>query len=58
VKDWNGIVTACGFGIPAEDVARVVKPLAALEETFRPLARTLTFADEPAAIFDALEDGE
>jgi hypothetical protein len=57
MKDWNGIVTASGFQIPAEDVGRIVKPLDSLEAAFRPLADSLTFADEPAAIFDA-EDGE
>jgi hypothetical protein len=39
-------------------VARVVKPLGSLEAAFRPLAESLTFADEPAAIFDASEGAE
>ena len=58
MKDWNGLVSASGFDIPAEDVARIVKPLESLEAAFRPLAESLTFMDEPASIFNAAEDGE
>jgi hypothetical protein len=58
MKDWNGLASASGFGIPASDVARIVKPLESLEAAFRSLADSLTFMDEPAAIFDAAEDGE
>lgn len=58
MKDWSAIAAAGDFGIPAEDAARIVKPLEGLEQTFRPLAETLRFDDEPAAIFDPAEDGE
>jgi hypothetical protein len=44
--------------IPAADRERTIKPLAALEETFRPLAASLRFEDEPATTFDAAEDAE
>ena len=44
--------------IPAADHERVEKILTALEETFRPMADTLRFDDEPAATFDASEEGE
>lgn len=49
---------ASGIGIPAEDVDRVTKPLVGLDEAFRPLAESLSFADEPAVMFDAAEDAE
>jgi hypothetical protein len=39
--------------IPPADLERIKKPLAALEETFRPLAESLRFADEPATRFEA-----
>jgi hypothetical protein len=44
--------------IPPADRERIAKPLAALEEVFRPLAESLLFEDEPAATFDAAEDAE
>lgn len=52
MKDWSAIAAAGDFGIPAEEIARVVKPLEGLEGAFRPLAETLRFADEPAVTFD------
>jgi len=52
------MAAASGLGIPAEDVDRVTKPLHGLEETFRLLADTLHFSDEPAITFDAAEDAE
>ncbi len=58
MKDWSAIAAASGAGIPASDVERIVKPLAALEEAFRPLADSLRFDDEPATAFDAAEDSE
>jgi hypothetical protein len=47
---WNDIPTA--------DRDRAAKILAALEETFRPLAESLRIEDEPALTFDAAEDAE
>jgi hypothetical protein len=44
--------------IPPDDRERIRKPLAALEETFRPMAESLRFDDEPAAIFHPAEDEE
>ena len=44
--------------IPPEDRDRATKPLAALEEAFRPLARSLRIEDEPATTFDASEEAE
>jgi hypothetical protein len=49
------MAAASGAGIPPEDVDRVTKPLAGLEETFRPLADSLMFGEEPATAFDAAE---
>jgi hypothetical protein len=39
--------------IPEDSRARIAPILDALEQSFRPLADTLTAADEPALIFDA-----
>ena len=58
MKDWNAIAAASGLDIPAADVARLVKPMEAVEEVFRPLVATLTIADEPATIFDIEEIAE
>jgi hypothetical protein len=44
--------------IPSADHERIQKILNALEESFRPLAETLRFDDEPVATFDASEEGE
>ena len=58
MKNWSALAAASELDIPAADVERIVKPLNGLEEIFRPLANTLTFADEPVTTFDAAEDGE
>lgn len=52
------MAAASGIGIPPEDVDRVTKPLAGLEQSFRPLAESLDFTEEPATVFDAAEDRE
>ncbi len=52
MKDWNAIAAAAGIDIPPADIARIVKPLEGLEAAFRPLADSLTFADEPATLLD------
>jgi hypothetical protein len=58
MRDWKAMAAATGAGIPAEDVERVTKPLVGLEQTFRQLANSLTFGEEPATAFDAAEDAE
>ena len=58
MKDWSAIAAASGFELPPEETARIVKPLEGLEAAFRPLANTLTFADEPAFLLDPREDIE
>lgn len=50
------MAAASGGGIPAEDIERATKPLEGLEQVFRPLAGSLRFDEEPAIIFDAVED--
>jgi len=47
MKDWNSIARASGFEIPDQEIARITVPLAALEETFRPLVQSLTPDIEP-----------
>ena len=58
MKNWSAIAAASELDISAADVERIVKPLNGLEEIFRPLAKALTFADEPVTTFDPAEDGE
>ena len=58
MKDWKALAQARDLGIPAADLDRIVKPLEALEETFRPLAAKLMPEQEPCTIFPAFEDGE
>jgi hypothetical protein len=58
MRDWQAMAAASGTGIPAQDVERVTKPFVGLEQTFRPLANSLTFDEEPATAFDAAEGAE
>ncbi len=48
MKDWRVIARGSGLDIPAGDLDRIIAPLDALEETFRPLARDLPPETEPA----------
>ncbi len=48
MKDWKTIAKAAIPDVPAEELDRLLEPLAALEETFRPLVRGLTPDFEPA----------
>ncbi len=56
MKDWASIAKASGVEIPAAELQRVSKTLAALEATFRPLVKELDIWLEPAAVFQAEED--
>ena len=58
MKDWSALAAASGINIPSAEMERMLKPLQGLEESFRPLANSLTIADEPAVLFDPTEDGE
>ena len=44
--------------IPSDALARIAPVLAALEESFRPLAATLSYDEEPAPVFDPSEEAE
>jgi hypothetical protein len=45
--DWKNIAQAHGLNLPPHELDRVTGPLAALEQTFRPLAQSLKPGDEP-----------
>jgi hypothetical protein len=51
MKDWKAVAQARGLEIPAAEVDRVVAPLEALEEIFRPLVQELTPDLEPCTTF-------
>ena len=58
MKNWSAIAAANGIDLPPAGIDRIVKPLEALEQAFRPLAETLTIADEPAFLLDPREDAQ
>jgi len=58
MKDWKAVAQARGLDIPAPELDRILPPLDALEEIFRPLVRNLTPDLEPAFAFRAAEDAE
>ena len=58
MQNWKEIAQARDLGIPAQDVDRVVAPLQALEQDFRPLVLGLTPDMEPAFSFHAGGDSE
>lgn len=47
MKNWVGIAQAYGLALSAGELERIAPPLAALEETFRPLVKQLTPDMEP-----------
>jgi hypothetical protein len=58
VKDWKAIARASGLEVPVEELDRIVGPLDALEEAFRPLVKDLTVDVEPATGIYDQEGGE
>lgn len=58
MRDWKALAQATGLGIPVAEIDRVVAPLEALEETFRPLVRDLAPELEPVTEVRAAEDHE
>ncbi len=58
MKDWNSIAKATLPNLPPQDLARLVEPLAALEEIFRPLVRDLSPDLEPATGLHLERDAE
>jgi hypothetical protein len=58
MKNWVGIAQAHGLDLSAGDLDRVAQPLAALDETFRPLVKQLTPDLEPDFELHLGEEGE
>ena len=58
MKDWKRIAEANGLPLTARELDRIAPPLAALEETFRPLIKDLTPDLEPDVELHLDEDGE
>jgi hypothetical protein len=56
MRDWTLLAKAGGLEIPPQELDRLVPPLKALEEAFRPLVQGLTPDMEPAAAFRADEE--
>ena len=56
MKDWKALANAGGFDIPAPDIDRVLEPLKALENAFRPLVKDLPSDLEPATGFGQEEN--
>jgi hypothetical protein len=57
MKNWAGIAQATGITLSAAELDRIVEPLAALEETFRPLVKQLTPDLEPDVELHLVEEG-
>ena len=47
MKDWKILAQAHGLNLSGRELDRIAQPLAALEETFRPLLEDLTPDLEP-----------
>jgi hypothetical protein len=58
MRNWIAIAQAHGLTLSARELDRVAQPLAALEETFRPLVKQLTPDLEPDLELHLAEDGE
>ena len=58
MKNWVAIAQAHGLTLTAGELDRIAPPLAALEETFRPLVKQLTPDLEPDVELHLAEDGE
>jgi hypothetical protein len=51
MRDWKAIAKATGSTLTGKDLDRITKPLEALEETFRALAKNLPPELEPSLEF-------
>ena len=58
MKNWVSIAQAHGLTLSAGELDRIAPPLAALEETFRPLVKQLTPDLEPDLELHLAEDSE
>ena len=56
MKDWLTIAKAYGLDVSAREQDRIAQPLAALDEIFQPLVKTLTPDVEPAFEFHMEEE--
>jgi hypothetical protein len=56
MTDWKTLAALRCPDIPADAVARIAPSLDTLEQTFRPLAATLTPTDESAVTFSNLQE--
>ena len=51
MKDFKLLAAGGGLDIPDEELARMSEALTALEDSFRPLVRTIPLETEPALTF-------
>ena len=58
MKNWEGIAQAHGLDLTGDELDRLARPLAALEETFRPLVQQLTPLLEPDLELHLAEEAE
>ena len=58
MTDWAAVARARGIEIPESAEARLTGPLSALEETFRPLVKTLSPLMEPDLELHLDEDAQ
>ena len=58
MKDWKALANAGGLDIPVREMDRLLDPLNALEQAFRPLVKDLSPELEPATVYLPEEDGE
>jgi hypothetical protein len=58
MKNWADIARAHGLPLSAGELERIAPPLAALEETFRPLVKQLTPDLEPDVELHLAGEGE
>jgi hypothetical protein len=58
MKNWVTISQGHGLNLSASELDRIAPPLAALEETFRPLVKQLTPDMEPDFELHLGEEGE
>jgi hypothetical protein len=58
MKDWKAIAKLTIPDLAEADIDRLIGPLAALEESFRPLVRALTPDQEPAICFYLEKESE
>ena len=58
MKNWTALAEASGLDIPDREMERLIEPLNALEQAFRPLVNNLPPDLEPAITYVPEEDAE